>query len=78
MSRTIHVGDTPEGFPIYGLAPEPLEVPSQFSFGPGGQHDVIISCGRDDCWWQTSVVRSPLTEVVALARGHVEEAHRGQ
>lgn len=50
--------------------------PAQFSFGPGGQYDVIMSCGRDECWWQVSVVRSPLTEVVALAREHVEEAHR--
>jgi hypothetical protein len=53
-------------------------IPSQFSFGPGGQYDVIMSCGREECWWTTSIVHSPLTEIVALAREHVEEAHRGQ
>lgn len=36
-----------------------------------------LSCRREDCHWARNVQGDPLTEVVALAREHVEEAHRG-
>lgn len=71
MSSVIQTGSTPDGFPIYGLAPEPAAVPAHFWFD---MH--WLRCKRSDCRWEYLVDRDGLTEIVAVAREHVEEAHR--
>lgn len=52
------------------------QVPAQFKIGWTGS-SVLMSCQRPDCDWWEPVNHIPLTEVVALAREHVEETHRG-
>lgn len=48
-------------------------VPARFQMMTGAH----LGCEREDCDWWLDVGRQPLTEIVALAREHVEEAHRG-
>ncbi|MFE9448293.1 hypothetical protein [Streptomyces sp. NPDC006739] len=72
MSNVTQVGTTPEGFPNYRRAPEPATVPARFWFDGSW-----IKCGRDGCTWDHCTDREALTEIVAVAREHLEEAHRG-
>lgn len=52
------------------------EIPARFEIGEGGSGP-LLRCTRPDCTWWEIIRHTPLTELVALAREHVEEEHRG-
>jgi hypothetical protein len=51
------------------------EIPARFEIS-GSSVGPVLHCTRPDCTWFEYIGGTPLTEVVAVAREHVEEEHR--
>ncbi len=51
------------------------EIPARFTIS-GSSMGPVLNCKRPNCTWFEYIGGTPLTEVVAVAREHVEEEHR--